>query len=251
MPQSFKFQVFSFKLNRVSRDLELGTWNLELQSLPVPKWLKFIIAVVLLPVCFGAARALWMVIQHSGSADTTWVPLLAGAGCWAVILWLLPKPMWIYVFGHELTHALWTWLCGGQVKKFKASSSGGHVVITKSNFLIALAPYFFPLYAVLVVLLFVIGHLIWNWQHLLAIFHLLLGAAYAFHITLTIHVLQTEQTDITGQGYLFSIVVIFLGNITVLILGIPLLASKVDVMTSLGWWLECTGEVFHRIGKLL
>jgi len=32
------------------------------------------------------------------------VPLLAGAACWVVIFLLLPKPMWIYVFGHELTH---------------------------------------------------------------------------------------------------------------------------------------------------
>lgn len=210
-----------------------------------------IIAILLLPVCIGAVSALWMVIRSSGSADTTWVPLLAGAACWAVIYLLLPKPMWIYVFGHELTHAVWTWFCGGKVKRFKASSSGGHVVISKSNFLIALAPYFFPLYAVLVVLLFLIGHLIWNWQHFLVWFHLFLGAAYAFHVTLTFHVLQTKQTDITSQGYLFSAVIIFLGNVIVLLFGIPLLAAKVDVLTALGWWFECVGEVFHRLGKML
>lgn len=210
-----------------------------------------IVAVLLLPVCIGAVSALWMVIRSSGSADTTWVPLLAGAACWAVIYLLLPKPMWIYVFGHELTHAVWTWFCGGKVKRFKASSSGGHVVISKSNFLIALAPYFFPLYAVLVVLLFLIGHLIWNWQHFLVWFHLFLGAAYAFHVTLTFHVLQTKQTDITSQGYLFSAVIIFLGNVIVLLFGIPLLAAKVDVLTALGWWFECVGEVFHRLGKML
>lgn len=210
-----------------------------------------IVAILLLPVCIGAVSALWMVIRSSGSADTTWVPLLAGAACWAVIYLLLPKPMWIYVFGHELTHAVWTWFCGGKVKRFKASSSGGHVVISKSNFLIALAPYFFPLYAALVVLLFLIGHLIWNWQHFLVWFHLFLGAAYAFHVTLTFHVLQTKQTDITSQGYLFSAVIIFLGNVIVLLFGIPLLAAKVDVLTALGWWFECVGEVFHRLGKML
>ena len=90
-------------------------------------------------------------MRASYGADTVWVPLLAGAACWLVIFLLLPKPMWIYVFGHELTHALWTWLFGGQVKKMKVTSDGGHVVISKTNFLIALAPYFFPLYAVLVI----------------------------------------------------------------------------------------------------
>ncbi|MGN6641990.1 MAG: hypothetical protein ACTHKU_03205 [Verrucomicrobiota bacterium] len=212
--------------------------------------MKTIIAILLLPVCIGAASALWLVILKSGSADTTWVPMLAGAACWVGIYLILPRPMWIYVFGHELTHAVWTWLCGGQVKKFKASSSGGHVVITKSNFLIALAPYFFPLYAVGVVAIFLAGHLIWNWHGFLAWFHLLLGMAYAFHVTLTAHVLQTRQTDITQQGYIFSAVVIFLGNITVLLLGIPLLASRVDVWTALRWWFDCTEEVFRRLWSL-
>jgi hypothetical protein len=217
----------------------------------MPKWVKMIIAILLLPICVGAGQALWMVIQHSGSADTTWVPLLAGAGCWIVIYLFLPKPMWIYVLGHELTHAIWAWLFGGQVKKMKVTSTGGHVHITKTNFLIALAPYFFPLYAVLVVAVFALGHLIWNWQRFLALFDLLLGAAYAFHITLTAHILKTRQTDITDQGYLFSAVVIFLGNISVLLLGIPLLAAKVDVGRAFTWWFECTREVFHRIAQLI
>lgn len=217
----------------------------------MPKWVKMLVAIALLPLCFGAARALWMVIHSSGSADTTWVPLLAGSACWVVIYFLLPKPMWIYVLGHELTHAVWAWLFGAEIRRLKVTSNGGHVVITKTNFLIALAPYFFPLYAVLVVTIFCIGHLIWDWRHFLALFHLLLGAAYAFHVTLTAHILKTRQTDITEQGYFFSAVVIYLGNISVLLLGIPLLASKVQVWTAMGWWLECTGEVFHRIGQLL
>ena len=98
--------------------------------------------IVLLPVCAGAAIALGKVLAHGYGADTVWVPLLAGAACWVVIFLLLPKPMWIYVFGHELTHALWTWLFGGEVRKMKVTSKGGHVLISKTNFLIALAPYF-------------------------------------------------------------------------------------------------------------
>jgi hypothetical protein len=75
------------------------------------------IAILLLPACAGAASALWRVLQATGSEDTTWVPALAGAACWVVIYFLLPKPMLVYVFGHELTHAVWTWLFGGRVKK--------------------------------------------------------------------------------------------------------------------------------------
>ncbi len=215
----------------------------------MPKWIKFIIAVCLLPVCGGAVMALLKVLRAAGNADTTWIPFLGGVACWCVIFFLLPKPMWIYVFGHELTHALWTWLFGGKVKKMKVTSSGGHVVVTKTNFLITLAPYFFPLYAMIVIAVFALGHWIWNWQKFFVYFHLLLGAAYAFHVTLTFHTLQTRQSDITSQGYLFSAVIIFLGNVAVLLFGIPLLTEKVGLLNALGWLFECTGQIFHQLQK--
>jgi hypothetical protein len=217
----------------------------------VPKWIKFFIAIFLLPVCGGAVMALWRVLRVCGGADTTWIPFLAGAACWCVIFLLLPKPMWIYVFGHELTHALWTWLFGGQVKKMKVTSSGGHVVISKTNFAIALAPYFFPLYAAIVVAIFAIGHLFWDWRSYLVWFHLLVGAAYAFHVTLTFHALQTRQTDITSQGYLFSAVIVFLGNVSVLLFGIPLLTARVGVLNSLDWWAENTGLILHWLQRMI
>jgi hypothetical protein len=217
----------------------------------MPKWVKFIVGLLLLPVCAGAAMALGQVIRSSGGADTFWVALLAGAGCWVAVFLLLPKPMWIYVFGHELTHALWNWVFGGQLKKFKVTSDGGHVVVTKNNFLIALAPYFFPLYVFLVVLVFAGGHLAWGWSRYLVVFHLLVGAAYAFHLTLTWHVLQTRQSDITSQGYLFSLVVIFLGNVLVLLVGIPLLTDQVRLVQAFTWWVDYTWGVWQRLAQLL
>ena len=216
----------------------------------MPKWVKLIVAILLLPACVGAVWALWLVLRACGSADTTWVPLIAGATCWLVIFLLLPRPMWVYVFGHELTHAIWTWVCGGRVKSFKVTSDGGHVIVSRTNFIIALAPYFFPLYAVLVVSIFAAGQLLWSWQHVLPWFHLFLGAAYAFHVTLTWHILQTRQSDITQQGYLFSAVVIFLGNVSVLLLGIPLLAGKIHVSTAFGLWFQCTIQVFQRLIRI-
>lgn len=217
----------------------------------MPKWIKFIIAILLLPVCAGAARALWLVLRASGSADTTWVPFLGGALCWFFIFVWLPKPMWLYVLGHELTHALWTWLFGGEVKRMKVSSKGGHVVISKTNFLITLAPYFFPLYAVIVIGVFALGNLIWNWRGYLVWFHLCVGAAYAFHVTLTFHTLKTRQSDITSQGCLFSAVVIFLGNVCVLLFGVPLLARKVGLLDALGGWAKSTGMIFQWLQRMI
>jgi len=217
----------------------------------VLKWLKFVIAILLLPVCAGAAMALGAVLRLSGGADTTWVPFLGGVACWCVIFFLLPKPMLIYVLGHELTHALWAWLFGGRLKKMKVSSKGGHVIVTKSNFLIMLAPYFFPLYAVMVIAVFAIGDGIWGWERLFVFFNLLLGAAYAFHVTLTIHALQTQQSDITSQGYLFSGVVIFLGNITILLFGIPWLTDEIAFGEVFHIWLMDIATVLHWLQKLV
>jgi len=216
----------------------------------MPNWLKTIIAVLLLPLCAGAINALVKVLRAAGGAETFWVAFIGGAACWIVVFLLLPKPMLIYVFGHELTHVLWTWLFGGSVRKFKASANGGHVVISKSNFLIVLAPYFFPLYVVLVVAFFAIGHLLFGWARCTPVFHLLVGAAYAFHLTLTWHILQTRQSDITSQGYLFSGVIIFLGNISVLLVGLPLLTARVTVLKTMEWWLQESAGVLHRLGSL-
>jgi hypothetical protein len=215
----------------------------------VPKWVKLIIAILLLPVCVAAAQTLWQVLRACGKADITLVPIGAGAACWFAIYLLLPKPMWIYVFGHELTHVIWVWLFGGSVKKFKVSSNGGHVIVDKTNFIIALSPYFFPLYAIIVVCVFVAGHLIWNWQNFFVCFHLLIGATYAFHVTLNAHVLKTQQTDITSQGYLFSAVVIFLGNVLVLLLGLPLLTAKLNLATMFQWWYDNTHAFIRGIAS--
>ena len=123
------------------------------------------------------------------------------------------------------------------------------MVVSKTNFLITLAPYFFPLYAAIVVLIFVIGHLVWGWARYQVWFHLLIGAAYAFHVTLTWHVLQTRQSDVTQQGYLFSAVVIWLGNVGVLLVGVSWVTARVELLTALSWCLGATGEVLHRLGK--
>lgn len=217
----------------------------------MPKWGKSIIAILLLPVCLGVARALWIVLANAGPADRVWVPMFAGAAAWWTVFLMLPKPMLVYVFGHELTHAVWTWACGGRVKRFKATAKGGQVVVTKNNFLITLAPYFFPLYAVVIVAVFAVGRLIWNWDHYRAWFHLLVGAAYAFHVTLTWHTLKTRQSDITEQGYLFSGVILFLGNAIVVLVALPLLTGSGHLFAVMGHVCSETGVVFRRLSGLL
>jgi hypothetical protein len=217
----------------------------------MPRWLKSAVAILLLPLCFGAAQAVIHLVRASGKAETIWVATGAGIVCWLVIYLMLPKPMWVYVMGHELTHALWAWSFGGKVKRLRVSSKGGHVMVSKKNFVIALAPYFFPIYALAILIVFTLGHWIWGWRPYQVWFHLLLGVAYAFHLTLTWHVLRTRQSDIVEQGYLFSAVVIWLGNAGVLLVGIPVLTGSVGILTALSWCCGETALVFRRLAGLL
>lgn len=123
--------------------------------------------------------------------------------------------------------------------------------MTKSNFLIALAPYFFPIYAIAIMVVFALGNMFWEWSRYLVYFHLLIGLAYAFHVTLTWHVLKTPQSDFAQHGYLFSLVLIWLANVGVLLLGVPLLTAKVELATVVNWcWLE-TARILQSIRTVL
>ena len=132
-------------------------------------------------------------------------------------------------------------------KTVQATANGGHGSF-KTNFLIAR-----PLFSRCMRCCppgIRIGHWLWDWSAFRGWFHLLLGVAYAFHLTLTWHILQTRQTDITSQGWLFSAVIIFLGNVGVLLVGIPLLTDRGSLLTSLGSWLKYTGEAFHSLARI-
>src|SRR5262249_13636577 len=125
--------------------------------LTVPtRWVKFVFAIFLLPFCtiltqtFFTAFARATVAQRLWAGEEFWFFSL-GALLWLITFFGLPRPIVIYVFGHELTHAIWVWLMGGRVSRFRVSRDGGHVVINRSNFWIALAPYFFPLYSILAI----------------------------------------------------------------------------------------------------
>ena len=202
----------------------------------MPKWLKLIIGILLLPACFGAASALSRVVSAAGNAQTFWIALIGGAACWLTVFLLLPKPMLVYVFGHELTHALWTWVCGGRVKKFKASAKGGHVVITRSNFLIALAPYFYPLYSLVVIVLYGVASLFYNVAGSTVTFLMmtplqwlffLLGATWAFHLSFTFWMIPKGQTDLTAHGTFFSLVIIYGMNLLILAIFLIVVAPEI------------------------
>ena len=121
------------------------------------KWVNTVIGIFLLPIAGIWTQTFFTIfsqiaVRHGFWATEEFWFFSLGALLWIITFFGLPRPLLIYVFGHELTHALWVWAMCGRVSKFAVSSDGGHIVTNKHNFWIALAPYFFPLYSMLVII---------------------------------------------------------------------------------------------------
>lgn len=143
-------------------------------------------------------------------------PFLLGMVLYGLSSLFWQQPMRTYVFGHELSHAVWVWVFRGRVKGFAVSQKGGEVQTTKSNFLIALAPYFFPIYSVFVILLYVILRSFWEITPYFKFFVFLLGISWGFHVIMTVYALFKDQEEVRETGVSFSIVLILFLNVLIL-----------------------------------
>jgi len=180
-----------------------------------------------------------------------------GAVLWLIVFLGLPRPIVLYVFGHELTHALWVLLMGGHVSRFRVGREGGHVVTNRNNFWIALAPYFFPLYSILAIAIYGALSLFLNMQPYGRLLYAIIGATWAFHLTFTCWMIPKNQTDLSDQGTLFSLVVIYLMNLlllsVMLILASPqisFVAFGVDLLTNLSHFAQWVVEFSQRFTRL-
>jgi hypothetical protein len=235
------------------------------EPLTVPtKWVKFIFGIFLLPLCgvltqtFFTAFARATVTQRLWAGEEFWFFSL-GAVLWLIAFFGLPRPILIYVFGHELTHALWVWLMGGRVSRFRVGPDGGHVVTTKANFWIALAPYFLPIYSILTIGIYGALSLFLDMQPYGRLLYAVIGATWAFHFTFTCWMIPKNQTDLTDQGTFFSLVVIYLMNLLLLSVMLILASRQIafetfgeDLLTNLGnftqWMMELLAQLRVTIG---
>jgi len=193
-----------------------------LESLTVPtRWVKFIVAIFLLPICAVLTQTFFTVFARATMTQRLWAGeefwfFSLGAVLWLIAFFGLPRPIVIYVLGHELTHALWVWLMGGRVSGFRVGRDGGHVVTNRNNFWIGLAPYFFPLYSILAIAAYGVLSFFLNVQPYGRLLYAVIGATWAFHFTFTCWMIPKNQTDLSEQGTFFSLIVIYLMNFLLL-----------------------------------
>jgi hypothetical protein len=185
------------------------------------RWLKQIIAAFLIPPAWILTRAFFSsfstaTVQHRFWASEEFWFFSLGTLLWLIAFFGWRKPMLLYVFGHELTHALWTWLMGGRVRQFRVSRTGGYVVTDTNNFWISLAPYFFPIYSILALLLYGGIGLFVDVEPFRRLLFAVVGFTWSFHVTFAIWMLWQGQTDLIEHGTFFSMMVIYLINFSAL-----------------------------------
>ena len=114
-------------------------------------------------------------------------------------------PDLVYVFGHELTHALWVWLMGGRVSRFRVGRDGGHIVTDQEQFLDRARALFFPALQHSRHRRFTAGSALFvNVQPYGRLLYALIGVTWAFHFTFTCWMIPKNQTDLSDHGTFFS-----------------------------------------------
>ncbi len=215
------------------------------------RFVKFLIALALLPLV--AAEVLTFIdLAYAAVPAGQWregwfVSLGAGFVLWLFIFFLLPRTMWLYVLGHEFTHALAAMLAGGKVHAFKVTSKGGHVVTDRVNWWIALSPYFVPIYALIWIGLWLTVNFYYPLKEWQPVLFFGIGLFWSFHFTFTLSMMHFGQTDLSREGYVFSGVVIVFINLALFLLVLSTLTH--DFRKSGRMFLQRTEQCYVETGR--
>ena len=180
----------------------------------VVKWLKWPAAVVALLLLPNSGSALVELVRQVVTYPKPILPVLVGLGGYIVLWWwLFRRPLlgtFLSTLEHELTHALFAVLTFHRVTGLRATwRSGGHVSYTgPGNWLITIAPYFFPTACLLILL---ISAFLPTELH--SPVATLIGAAIGYHITSTYRETHAGQTDLKKTGWLFCVLFLPTANI--------------------------------------
>ena len=185
------------------------------------------IGLMMLPLCWAFSRIVFFLLQAVPAESSGWTDWAIPLGFMVSVagFFLLPRPFRTYVLAHELTHAVWGLLLGAKVGKMKVGKNGGHVMLSKSNFLISLAPYFFPFYTGLVIALWYLVGVFWDVSAFESWWLGVVGLTWGFHVTFTVFMLSQTQPDVQENGRLFSYVIIYLANLVAVALWMILIGE--------------------------
>ena len=205
----------------------------------------WLLAFAIMPFCFVTVVTLF---QKAGEAKTLgafwksseFVYLITGVGL--MIGWFLVGVvnnlfLYLYVLGHEMTHAFFVYCCFGRVSDMKVSLDGGYIMTNKSNILIALSPYFVPFWSAVAITIEVILSFFWDIPYLDSVLIGVIGATWCFHIIWTVWMIPKDQPDLREHGTFFSLMVIIFANL--ILLSMMLCATSKELKLAdfaFNWW---------------
>lgn len=193
------------------------------------RFLRWLVALALLPFCIVTTMALFNVSSgETGNNQTFWMDLIKTPhflyfsigmflmGGWFFTGLLERLFLYFYVLGHELTHVIFVYLCGGKVSGMRVTADGGYIMTNKSNAVIALSPYFVPFWSVVILAISTVLEFFFHIPYHTEALFCLIGGSWAFHLLWTLWMIPRDQPDLQENGIFFSIVVIYLANVVVL-----------------------------------
>lgn len=179
----------------------------------------FLFAVLL--YCFPSQAAMFYTREEG-------FLLLGGSSLYLAAHFFIRKPERMYLWSHEFSHLIAAKIFLRKVHSFHITSrDGGKVVIDRTNVIIDLAPYIFPLYSIaagFTAVIFRPASPSWVGDIYLSVASFL----FSMHIVFSFEGFFRGQPDVKRSGRLFSGAVVFL----CLLLWIPFLLAP---GTSAGW----------------
>ena len=176
--------------------------------------LQFLAALLAMPIAAGASIAFYKNFLLVKELSVSINYFIGGIITYAAIHLLFYKPTFLYVLGHEAVHAGASWIFGGKIKGFKVSKEGGSVATDKTNIVVELSPYFIPVYAIIVTLVYFL--IASSYAINGSVFVFLIGFTLSFHLISTVEAMKLKQPDFMKTGHLFSIVLVYILNIIVI-----------------------------------
>ncbi len=182
-------------------------------------WIKWPIGFLMLLCVYPAFRIdLLLISQNTTSFLLIWfaLPLIA-----TILIFLFIPALsgsFLAITEHEVTHLLFALLTFHKPHNLEVfQGKGGYMSFYgPGNWLITLAPYFFPTFA-FVVMLFSIVYKITG-EVLPNLYWSVFGMMVGYHLISTILEIHPKQTDFKQAGYLFTL--IFLPGVNLIVYGL-------------------------------
>ena len=210
-----------------------------------------LVLLISLWLFWGVVQSLIKLSFNLGYTDSLF---LVGIGfCSGLLVFsLLSTFSQTYVVGHELTHWLVAKLFRRKTTGLRIGKGQGSVRVERPNMLIVLAPYFFPLYTLIWIIVVKSLEILVKEDRIGFVLYSGVGFTYAYHVVMTILALSKKQNDLRLYGHFFSLCLILTINSFILFVGISCFSNDFRA----GWSLlknsyqyqwQLLGWIMHKL----